>query len=127
MCRDVLYAGAARARRGVYRYVRVPDGVERTARNPYTEAAERADHAFAVYPNIGGTCAGQQWGTRTGVLQGSPGALRARRRPSVARVALRADGDRRRRTQTFATSQPAPEGAWPRQLGILNGPIEWAA
>jgi hypothetical protein len=30
-----------------------------------------------------------------------------------------------RRTQTFATSQPAPEEAWPRQLGIVNAPIEW--
>ena len=30
-----------------------------------------------------------------------------------------------RRTQTFATSQPAPEGARPRQLGLVNAPIEW--
>jgi hypothetical protein len=30
-----------------------------------------------------------------------------------------------RQTQTFATSQPAPEEAWPRQLGIVNAPIEW--
>jgi hypothetical protein len=30
-----------------------------------------------------------------------------------------------RRTQTFATSQPAPEGARPRLLGIVNSPIEW--
>jgi hypothetical protein len=30
-----------------------------------------------------------------------------------------------RRTQTFATSQPAPEGARPRLLGIVNAPIEW--
>jgi hypothetical protein len=30
-----------------------------------------------------------------------------------------------RRTQTFATSQPAPEGARPRVLGIVNAPIEW--
>ena len=29
------------------------------------------------------------------------------------------------RTQTFATSQPAPEGARPRLLGIVNAPIEW--
>jgi hypothetical protein len=30
-----------------------------------------------------------------------------------------------RRTQTIATSQPAPEGARPRVLGIVNAPIEW--
>ncbi len=30
-----------------------------------------------------------------------------------------------RRTQTFATSQPAPEGARPRQLGLVNAPIQW--
>jgi hypothetical protein len=30
-----------------------------------------------------------------------------------------------RRTQTFATSQPAPEGARPRMLGLVNAPIEW--
>jgi hypothetical protein len=30
-----------------------------------------------------------------------------------------------RRTQTFATSQPAPEGARPRMLGIVNAPIQW--
>jgi hypothetical protein len=30
-----------------------------------------------------------------------------------------------RRTQTFATSQPAPEGARPRVLGIVNAPIAW--
>ena len=30
-----------------------------------------------------------------------------------------------RRTQTFATSQPAPEGARPRLLGLVNAPIEW--
>lgn len=30
-----------------------------------------------------------------------------------------------RRTQTFATSQPAPEGARPQLLGIVNAPIEW--
>jgi len=30
-----------------------------------------------------------------------------------------------RRTQTFATSQPAPEGARPPLLGIVNAPIEW--
>ena len=29
------------------------------------------------------------------------------------------------RTQTIATSQPAPEGPRPRGLGILNAPIEW--
>jgi hypothetical protein len=29
------------------------------------------------------------------------------------------------RTQTIATSQPAPEGARPRVLGIVNAPIEW--
>jgi acetyl esterase/lipase len=29
------------------------------------------------------------------------------------------------RTQTFATSQPAPDGARPRVLGIVNAPIEW--
>jgi hypothetical protein len=31
------------------------------------------------------------------------------------------------RTQTFATSQPAPEGAWPRPLGLVNAPIQWGA
>jgi hypothetical protein len=30
-----------------------------------------------------------------------------------------------RRTQTFATSQPAPEEARPRQLGLVNAPIQW--
>jgi hypothetical protein len=30
-----------------------------------------------------------------------------------------------RRTQTFATSQPAPEGARPRLLGIVNAPVQW--
>jgi len=29
------------------------------------------------------------------------------------------------RTQTIATSQPAPEGSRPRLLGIVNGPVEW--
>jgi len=30
-----------------------------------------------------------------------------------------------RRTQTFATSQPAPEGARPQLLGLVNAPIAW--
>ena len=30
-----------------------------------------------------------------------------------------------RRTQTIATSQPAPEGDRPRLLGLLNAPIQW--
>ena len=30
-----------------------------------------------------------------------------------------------RRTQTFATSQAAPEGARPQLLGLVNAPIEW--
>ena len=30
-----------------------------------------------------------------------------------------------RRTQTFATSQPSPEGARPRQLGLVNAPVQW--
>jgi hypothetical protein len=30
-----------------------------------------------------------------------------------------------RRTQTLATSQPAPEGARPRLLGLVNAPVEW--
>src|SRR2546425_4144967 len=30
-----------------------------------------------------------------------------------------------RRTQTLATSQPAPEGARPRQLGLVNAPVQW--
>jgi len=30
-----------------------------------------------------------------------------------------------RRTQTFATSQPAPEGARPQLLGVVNAPVEW--
>ena len=29
------------------------------------------------------------------------------------------------RTQTFATSQPAPEGARPRMLGLVNAPVQW--
>ena len=29
------------------------------------------------------------------------------------------------RTQTFATSQPAPEEARPRNLGIVNAPVRW--
>jgi hypothetical protein len=31
-----------------------------------------------------------------------------------------------RRTQTFATSQLAPEGARPQLLGIVNAPIQWS-
>ena len=30
-----------------------------------------------------------------------------------------------RRTQTFATSQPAPEGARPQLLGVVNAPVQW--
>ena len=30
-----------------------------------------------------------------------------------------------RRTQTFATSQPAPEGDRPQVLGIVNAPVQW--
>ena len=30
-----------------------------------------------------------------------------------------------RRTQTFATSEPAPEGARPRPLGFVNAPVQW--
>jgi hypothetical protein len=30
-----------------------------------------------------------------------------------------------RQTQTFATSQPAPEGARPRLLGLVNAPVQW--
>ena len=30
-----------------------------------------------------------------------------------------------RRTQTFATSQPAPEGDRPRLLGLVNAPVQW--
>src|SRR5262245_12741429 len=29
------------------------------------------------------------------------------------------------RTQTFATSQPPPDGPRPRLIGLLNGPIQW--
>ena len=29
------------------------------------------------------------------------------------------------RTQTFATSQPAPEAPRPRQVGFVNAPIKW--
>jgi hypothetical protein len=29
------------------------------------------------------------------------------------------------RTQTFATSQPAPDGPRPRLLGLVNAPLEW--
>jgi hypothetical protein len=29
------------------------------------------------------------------------------------------------RTQTIATSQPAPEGARPRLLGLVNAPVQW--
>lgn len=29
------------------------------------------------------------------------------------------------RTQTFATSQPPPEGPRPNTIGLLNGPIQW--
>ena len=28
-------------------------------------------------------------------------------------------------TQTFATSQAAPEGARPRLIGLVNAPVEW--
>src|ERR1051326_384597 len=30
-----------------------------------------------------------------------------------------------RRTQTIATSRPAPAGARPRELGFVNAPIHW--
>src|SRR5438132_12293269 len=30
-----------------------------------------------------------------------------------------------RRTQTFATSQPAPEEARPQLLGVVNAPVKW--
>jgi hypothetical protein len=30
-----------------------------------------------------------------------------------------------RRTQTVATSQPAPEGARPQMLGVVNAPVSW--
>jgi hypothetical protein len=30
------------------------------------------------------------------------------------------------RTQTFATSQPAPEAPRPQQVGFVNAPIQWA-
>lgn len=30
-----------------------------------------------------------------------------------------------RRTQTIATSQPAPEGARPQLLGLVNAPVQW--
>ena len=30
-----------------------------------------------------------------------------------------------RRTQTFATSQPAPEGTRPTLLGLVNAPVQW--
>jgi hypothetical protein len=30
-----------------------------------------------------------------------------------------------RQTQTFATSRPAPEGARPQGLGIVNAPVQW--
>ena len=30
-----------------------------------------------------------------------------------------------RRTETIATSQPAPEGARPRLLGLVNAPVQW--
>jgi hypothetical protein len=29
------------------------------------------------------------------------------------------------RTQTFATSQPPPEGAWPQLVGLVNAPVTW--
>ena len=31
------------------------------------------------------------------------------------------------RTQTFATSQPAPEGTRPRSLGLVNAPVTWGS
>jgi acetyl esterase/lipase len=40
---------------------------------------------------------------------------------SVCAPMVIADG----RTQTVATSKPAPEGARPRVLGIVNAPVEW--
>src|SRR5512143_3020150 len=40
---------------------------------------------------------------------------------SICAPMVIADG----RTQTIATSQPAPEGARPRLLGIVNAPITW--
>src|SRR4051812_10605853 len=30
-----------------------------------------------------------------------------------------------RRTQTFATNQPAPDGARPPVLGLMNAPVQW--
>jgi hypothetical protein len=29
------------------------------------------------------------------------------------------------RTQTFATSQPPPDGPRPRIIGLVNGPVQW--
>ena len=31
------------------------------------------------------------------------------------------------RTQTFATSQPAPDAPRPKLIGLLNGPVEWGS
>ena len=51
--------------------------------------------------------------------------MRTRRGPSLGRVAVRTDviGDMRK--QTFATSQPAPEGARPPLVGLVNAPVTW--
>src|SRR5262245_1755364 len=32
-----------------------------------------------------------------------------------------------RRTQTFATNQPAPEGPRPPEFGLVNAPVKWGA
>ena len=58
-------------------------------------------------------------------LRRGPGALRAGRRPSLGRLALRTDGNRDAATGTIATSQPAPAGDRPRALGLVNAPVQW--
>jgi hypothetical protein len=43
----------------------------------------------------------------------------------MGHVAVRTDGIGDMRTQTFATSQPAPEAARPRPVGLVNAPVTW--
>ncbi len=42
----------------------------------------------------------------------------------MGRVAVRTDGNRRH-ADADVRHQPAPEGARPRLLGLLNAPVEW--
>jgi hypothetical protein len=61
--RRFVYAGAAQAGRGVSRCIRAPDGVETSGRQRATRTRVQPNGLMRLVfaPNIGGTCARQQW------------------------------------------------------------------